>query len=358
VDRGWRALWRAERGASGPEYALVVALVALVAVGGWALLGDSVGEETRCVAGAIGGSGAPCAPGREGRAPRSVPPTQDVLFASDPALAAEPAFDELGSGRGAEYRRADGPLATLGEGDRHAFDPSDIDQGEIGNCTFLASLAALANANPEVLEDAIRDNGDDTFTVTFHVGDATQEVTVSRDVPMRDGKPIFAAVGDPSPPLRIFDVAVPFTDGHSPEIWPPMFEKAYAQLLGSYNKLAKGTKPMESLSALTGESEWHPVSDVSFDSVASWIERGQPVIVGSLTEAGVAERDPMYQDQRLITKHAYYAVGVDRDRGKIILQNPWEWNSWDGHPLEISFEDLRRSFSSVTTAPRKPVTRR
>ena len=56
-------LRRDARGASLVEQTLIVALVALVAIGAWAALGGAVEERVDCVAGAIGaGVSGPCAP--------------------------------------------------------------------------------------------------------------------------------------------------------------------------------------------------------------------------------------------------------------------------------------------------------
>lgn len=48
-----------------------------------------------------------------------------------------------------------------------SINASAILQGSIGDCFFLASLAAVAQSNPQKIKDAIRDNHDGTYTVTF-----------------------------------------------------------------------------------------------------------------------------------------------------------------------------------------------
>src|SRR5256885_11730411 len=44
---------------------------------------------------------------------------------------------------------------------------SDVGQGNLGDCFFLSSLAAVAGTRPELLKRAIRENRDGTFTVTL-----------------------------------------------------------------------------------------------------------------------------------------------------------------------------------------------
>jgi hypothetical protein len=48
-----------------------------------------------------------------------------------------------------------------------SINPEAISQGSIGDCYFVSSLASLAKSNPQAIKDAIKDNGNGTYTVTF-----------------------------------------------------------------------------------------------------------------------------------------------------------------------------------------------
>ncbi len=56
-----------------------------------------------------------------------------------------------------------------GSGDEHVVDPMDVDQGSLGDCYFVASMAAVARANPDAIKELLVDNGDGTFDVTLYI---------------------------------------------------------------------------------------------------------------------------------------------------------------------------------------------
>ena len=53
-----------------------------------------------------------------------------------------------------------------------------VHQGMLGTCYFHATIAAIANASPQLLRSAIKENGDETYTVKFRDGSAE---TVQKD---------------------------------------------------------------------------------------------------------------------------------------------------------------------------------
>ena len=44
---------------------------------------------------------------------------------------------------------------------------TDVIQGQIANCYMVSSFAAIAHTHPDAIQNAIKDNGDGTFTVRF-----------------------------------------------------------------------------------------------------------------------------------------------------------------------------------------------
>lgn len=77
-------------------------------------------------------------------------------------------------------RTADARNETNGNRDLYPPDgikPDAIKQGMIGNCYFVAALAAVAKSNPESIRNMIKDNNDGTYTVTFP-GAKNEPITV------------------------------------------------------------------------------------------------------------------------------------------------------------------------------------
>ncbi len=58
-----------------------------------------------------------------------------------------------------------------GEGDESDIDPNDVKQVHLGDCYFLASMAAVARANPELIRKLIRQIDAHHYEVTLYAGD-------------------------------------------------------------------------------------------------------------------------------------------------------------------------------------------
>lgn len=140
-----------------------------------------------------------------------------------------------------------GQLFTQGAGDEHDVDMNDVRQGLIGDCYFVAVLAAIARVRPDLIRDMVRDNGDGTYTVTFQIRQgfsglfgaySDKTVTVDGTFWQSDGSPIYAGPGDSGP------------DGA--ELWVMVIEKAWAELHGGYGEITGGNVDGNARTALTG----------------------------------------------------------------------------------------------------------
>ena len=163
-------------------------------------------------------------------------------------------------------------------------------------------------------------------------------------------------------------VGGPYVVGHSRvrpesdrnEIWPLIWEKAYAQYLGGYNRIGHGGDPTAAMSLLTGRE----ASYVSFAPPNRWfrsygasemqanLANGKIVVL--LSKAGIASqtgsdpstaRHPDLGAYGLLAAHAYFVRAVEQLDGKpfVRLGNPWG----AVEPEPVPFDRLATVFSGV-----------
>lgn len=113
--------------------------------------------------------------------------------------------------------------------------PNDISQAQLGDCFLASSLAVVANQNPTLIRNAIRDNGDGTYTVTFY---ERQSGFLGMS---HSYKPVQIKVTPEFPngeiylkEQKIWVKATPHLTGADAingkqELWPRLIEKAYGQ---------------------------------------------------------------------------------------------------------------------------------
>ena len=95
---------------------------------------------------------------------------------------------------------------------------TDVRQGEIGDCYFLASLAEIALQNPTAITGMFIVNGDGTYTVRFFNGSQAQYVTVDQQLPTTScGTLIFDGLGSSA-------------TSASNVLWVALAEKAYVEI--------------------------------------------------------------------------------------------------------------------------------
>ena len=238
------------------------------------------------------------------------------------------------------YQRANGSLFVNGVGWQ------DIDQGAVGDCYFMAGLAAVARTDHTIIDSMITDNGDDTFTVRFYNNGNADYVTVDRFLPTK-GNSFFYA--NNSSGKRF--------DDNTNELWDALIEKAYAQVnesgwLGrdntnSYAGINNGfSAPV--LSQITGrgsEGNRHVSSGASFwgkDDIGYIINAfnaNKPVAFGTSGDVN---------DSRIISKHAYTLVDYNAETGLFTLFNPWGINTSNGL-ISLSQDEVIDNFSIWTT---------
>lgn len=287
----------------------------------------------------------------------------------------QPDFSKVPNTTGVEIREvAHGRVFVAG------IHPNDVDQGLLGNCFFLAAIASIAQQNSPVIKRMIKENGNNTFTVSMYRrgwfgGLSPMEITVDGKFPVKVGtntggssaaspKPTSTAAVDLSaaaptkedkPAFAGFGDQISSNTGTKhKEIWPMILEKAYAQMEGSYNHVIGGW-PHHAMESLTGlRSKALTPKRVSFEEVAKYYEDGYAMSVYTVNDlrfSGIDVPDrtkhPRFKKNGgdLIAGHAYWVSGISREEKLIKIRNPWGWHTGEDLLNEADFQATMRGLS-------------
>lgn len=205
--------------------------------------------------------------------------------------------------------------------------PDDVRQGAIGDCYFPAAMASLAFWKPEAVRDAIKDNGDGTYTVRFYdnggYGSGSPvDIKVDGDLYARAwGGPAYGgSLGGSTEPDKM-------------ELWFPLIEKAYAQWKGSYEEIGQGGVAGAVMGEVLNKGyDYVSISaankDRVFDQIKAAASRGQPMAAGTYGTSEAAR----YTNTGVYANHAYSVLGTEEENGVkyVKLRNPWGQSEY-GH---------------------------
>ncbi|XP_006871514.1 PREDICTED: calpain-12 [Chrysochloris asiatica] len=264
-----------------------------------------------------------------------------ILF-RDPYFLAGPdalGYDQLGpdseKAKGVEWKR---PQEFCSEPQFICEDMSrtDVCQGSLGNCWFLAAAASLT-LYPRLLYRVVPtgQSFQDGYAGVFHFQlwqfGHWVDVVVDDRLPVRDGKLMFVRSKQRN------------------EFWAPLLEKAYAKLHGSY-EVMRGGHMNEAFVDFTGG-----IGEVIYlrkDTPGLFFALRQALAKESLVGAtALSDRGEYLTDDGLVKGHAYSVTGVHKvslgfTKVRLLrLRNPWgrvEWTGawsdscprWDAIPAE------------------------
>jgi hypothetical protein len=253
-------------------------------------------------------------------------------------------------------------LYVGGGGDTGKVAANDVNQADLGDCYFMASVAALARANPKAIEDMVRVNRDaagnvTSYTVRLWDKESTwfglSSKNVRREITV-DAK--FPATGRGNPG----DVD-PVTG--QVEIWPLVLEKAYAQMRGGYGEIGKGGQPLNAMFALTGRDgvgyasanfagRYAPPArgwpggniapTVTWDTLKRDFDAGKIITMSSVHVDG--DKKGTRLPYNVVANHAYAVAGFREVGGvkMVDLQNPWGFDH-----VSIPYSALAGSFRQI-----------
>lgn len=219
-------------------------------------------------------------------------------------------------------------LFVRGVGDNADISDNDVAQGMLGDCYLVAAMGEIAHQNPERIRQMIHDNGDGTYDVILF--DEVQKkfvtVTVDNMFPTHGGRPFYVQGGDQR------------------ELWPMIIEKAYAKYFGNENYgNIEGGWPSIAMERLTGGKttvyNGGSVSNfpLSIEDFGAHFSAGDAIAVGNV---GGKVNHP-----DIVSKHAYYVVGVNVDNKTVTVQNPWGRKY---PPITMSWEQFVQTFEKIS----------
>jgi len=211
----------------------------------------------------------------------------------------------------------------LGEFIEFGADVNDVVQGAVGDCYFLAALASVAWARPSVIATKVQeldalDHSVDVFQ--FYVTGKWKTFQVTETVPA----------------IEPGNISIYARSSQTGEVWPAIFEKAYAQLRGNttndqpdYGKLAGGD-PVAAAVHLTGLTATYYstqalTADVIWDTVRASslsMKTFNPMVAWTY---GTAPTGVNYTTAHIVANHAYSILGWTYVNGQkyVVVRNPW-----------------------------------
>lgn len=233
--------------------------------------------------------------------------------------------------------------------------PSDIKQGALGDCWFLAALAAVAE-DPDLIRRLLGDP-----KVNKH---GVYEIKC-----FKNGRPTSIVVDDfflcsPNSGLPCY-AHVDVQGRNQNELWVMLLEKAWAKLHGCYERIESGM-PYRALMDLLGaagkeyhlETEKHPdgliAKDKFFSMLCKYDQAGYLMVAGTPGSDTFTKGDksqiPM---SGLIPGHAYTLLSAHEANGVRLLRlrNPWGDHEWTGDWSDKSSLWTQAMKDAVTPKP-------
>jgi hypothetical protein len=229
----------------------------------------------------------------------------------------------------------------------NSITPEAIKQGSINDCYFLSSLAAEAQAHPEIVRDSIKDNSNGTYTVTFR-GDKDKPVTIKAPTEAEQGV---------------------YNHGAGYGLWASVMEKAFGEYrrhpfwLRSLFNLSGGDTPTEGsnggdqpsrvMKLLTGgDVSTSMLMFTSQSTLAANLERAFASQPTSAVTAGILGGLLPRTADGFGRQHAYTITGFSPDGkggGMVTIRNPYvQGDNLPGGRITVSLGKFIRNFSLVS----------
>ncbi|KAF9919916.1 hypothetical protein FBU30_010373 [Linnemannia zychae] len=198
--------------------------------------------------------------------------------------------------------------------------PDDIQQGSVGDCWFVASLAVISNI-PGLLEQlCVKRN---------------EEVGVYGFIFFKDGDWVSTVVDDqmlykihPLSGRRELYFSSCYEERES---WLPLMEKAYAKIHGDYESL-DGGYTAEGIEDLTGGIASMMFTSDILDKDRFWEEEMKDVNKNTLMGCCIMFEEENHEKHGIQSGHAYSVLSAAEYQGErlVHIRNPWGKIEWNG----------------------------
>lgn len=242
----------------------------------------------------------------------------------------------------------------------------DVNQGRIGDCYFLSTMASVAATHPELIQNAITQNPDGTYSVQFHqtpaVGDVLDatgwggvgaEGYVQRFLQHFGVKPTEVQTVQIDGKLPVDGGGDPYVHNGNNELWPMLMEKAFAKQHGGYTAIGSGAEAGSALMAVTGApldhiSNKHSSTDELWAKLSDASAKKNPMVAST----GLHAPDP-----NIVTRHCYSVLGTEEKDGQrlVVVRNPWGHHEpgsdgADDGVFRMTVEEFQKNFAMVDIA--------
>jgi Calpain family cysteine protease len=205
---------------------------------------------------------------------------------------------------------------------------TDVSQGQVGDCWFLAALGETALLDPSLIDDMITEHGNGTYSIRFEVNGRADYVTVNDQLSTYSGG------------IEQYNGSQMEFANSTTSLWVPLIEKGLAQLSeqtgvqtgmqyggadDQYYALNSGAG--EGMSLITGQSNTayylgdESASDLTnlLGTLQSSLAAGNDVLVGTSDD---------YVSGNLVDDHMFAVTGINATTGMVTLYNPWGSNAY------------------------------
>jgi hypothetical protein len=175
---------------------------------------------------------------------------------------------------------------------------SNVIQGSSGLCYLLSAIASLAENRPKDIMNMIKDNGNNTYTVTFP-GVRNGTVTVQRPTD--------------------YELKEYTEPGHNSSIWAAVMTKAYMKLDLTANF---GSTDGTGITIITGHSV-----DTDILALTSKDETRKKLKIATqgnkIITAGINGLMGGVDENNIVSKHTYSVLSYDEKTDTVKVRNPW-----------------------------------